>query len=80
MLTSFVIIILSFVHNKKEERRIEMGRDDSKSKGTNKDSLPQTPHKIAPNKVKEEIAEELEELHQLVKKAKGKVPKKDEEI
>lgn len=50
-----------------------MGRDDSSSKGTNKGSLPQTPknQKIAPNKVKEEIAEELDELHQLVEKAKN---------
>lgn len=52
-----------------------MGRDDSKSKGTNKNSLPQTPHKIAPNRVKEEIAEELEELHQLVEKAKRNIDK-----
>lgn len=49
-----------------------MGRDDSKSKGTNKQSLPQTPKnlKIAPNKVREEIADELSELHQLAAKAK----------
>lgn len=51
-----------------------MGRDDSKSKGTNKQSLPQTPKnmKIAPNKVKEEIANELTELHQQAKKEKEK--------
>ena len=51
-----------------------MGRDDSKSKGTNKQSLPQTPKnlKIAPNKVREEIAEELDELHKLVEKRKNK--------
>ena len=50
-----------------------MGRDDSSSKGTNKGSLPQTPKnlKIAPNKVREEIAEELDELHQEVQKAKN---------
>ena len=51
-----------------------MGRDDSKSKGTNKSSLPQTPKnlKIAPNKVREEIAEELSELHQHATKKKNK--------
>lgn len=51
-----------------------MGRDDSKSKGTNKQSLPQTPKnlKIASNKVREEIAEELNELHRLVEKRKLK--------
>jgi hypothetical protein len=50
-----------------------MGRDDSKSKGTNKRSLPQTPKnlKIAPNKVREEISEELNELHRLVEKRKS---------
>lgn len=50
-----------------------MGRDDSKSKGTNKESLPQTPKnlKIAPNKVREEISKELVELHQLVEKGKN---------
>lgn len=55
------------------ERRIRMGRDDSKSKGTNKQSLPQTPKnlKIAPNKVREEIAKEFDELHQQGKKAKN---------
>lgn len=49
-----------------------MGRDDSTSKGTNKGSLPQTPksQKIAPNKMREEIAKELNELHQQVEKAK----------
>lgn len=52
-----------------------MGRDDSKSKGTNKGSLPQTPHKIPPNKVKEEIAKELDELHQLVEKVKNNINK-----
>ena len=54
-----------------------MGRDDSKSKGTNKQSLPQTPKnlKIAPNKIKEEIAEELNELHLLVEKRKKKSTK-----
>ena len=47
-----------------------MGRDDSIGKGTGKQSLPQTPKnlKIAPNKMKEEIAKELDELHQLGKK------------
>ena len=47
-----------------------MGRDDSAGKGTNKGSLPQTPknQKIAPNKMKEEIAKELNELHQLGEK------------
>lgn len=50
-----------------DERRIQMGRDDSIGKGTGKQSLPQTPKnlKIAPNKMKEEIAKELDELHQL---------------
>lgn len=54
-----------------------MGRDDSKSKGTNKQSLPQTPKnlKIAPNKVREEIAKEFAELHQLGKKAKNNTAK-----
>ena len=49
-----------------------MGRDDSSSKGTNKGSLPQTPknQKIAPNKAREEIASEIDELHQLVEKSK----------
>ena len=53
-----------------DERRIQMGRDDSIGKGTGKQSLPQTPKnlKIAPNKMKEEIAKELDELHQLGKK------------
>jgi len=55
-----------------------MGRDDSKSKGTNKRSLPQTPknQKIAPNKVREEIADEINELHQLVEKRKKQNEKK----
>lgn len=50
-----------------------MGRDDSSSKGTNKRSLPQTPknQKIAPNKAREEIANELDGLHQLVEKLKN---------
>lgn len=50
-----------------------MGRDDSSSKGTNKQSLPQTPknEKIAPGKMREEVAQELDELHQLVEKAKS---------
>nr|WP_233549460.1 hypothetical protein [Lysinibacillus yapensis] len=50
-----------------------LGRDDSKSKGTNKQSLPQTPknEKIAPNKMREEAAHELNELHELVEKAKN---------
>jgi len=49
-----------------------MGRDDSKSKGTNKGSLPQTPKnaKIAPGEMREEIAQELNELHELAQKAK----------
>ena len=56
-----------------------MGRDDSSSKGTNKQSLPQTPKnlKIKFNKVKEEIANELNELHQLVEKRKNKRKNKD---
>lgn len=51
-----------------------MGRDDSKSKGTNKQSLPQTPKnlKIPPNKAREEIANELNELHRLVEQRKNK--------
>ena len=50
-----------------------MGRDDSKSKGTNKRSLPQTPknEKIPPNKVREEISKELNELHEQVEKRKN---------
>ena len=49
-----------------------MGRDDSSSKGTNKGSLPQTPknQKIAPNKAREEIAKEIDDLHELVQKSK----------
>lgn len=56
-----------------------MGRDDSSSKGTNKGSLPQTPknQKIAPNKVREEIAEEFSELHQLVEKVINNNSKKN---
>lgn len=52
-----------------------MGRDDSKSKGTNKQSLPQTPKnmKIAPNKAREEIANELNELRRLAEKGKRKM-------
>ncbi|MEK4130733.1 hypothetical protein [Solibacillus sp. FSL W8-0372] len=54
-----------------------MGRDDSTSKGTNKRSLPQTPknEKIAPNKMREEIANELNELHRLVEKGKSNAAK-----
>jgi len=50
-----------------------MGRDDSKSKGTNKQSLPQTPDnlKIAPGEMREEIAQELNELHELAQKGKN---------
>ena len=56
----------------------EMGRDDSTSKGTNKRSLPQTPknEKIAPNKMREEIANELNELHRLAEKGKSNAAKK----
>lgn len=68
-------LFFSHINEELQERRLEMGRDDSKSKGTNKNSLPQTPHKIAPNKVKEEIAQELDELHQLVEKAKSNMNK-----
>ena len=41
-----------------------MGRDDSKSKGTNKQSLPQTPknQKIRPQDIAEEFSKELAEL------------------
>ena len=71
---------MSKCHIKKNqfERRICMGRDDSKSKGTNKESLPQTPknQKIAPNKVREEIANELDELHRLVEERKNNKVKK----
>ena len=58
-----------------------MGRDDSKSKGTNKRSLPQTPknQKIAPNKVTEEFAEELNQLHRLVEKRKNSTGKKNKQ-
>ena len=49
-----------------------MGRDDSAGKGTNKQSLPQTPKnlKIAPNKARGEMANELNELHRLVEQGK----------
>ena len=49
-----------------------MGRDDSAGKGTNKQSLPQTPknQKISPNKAREEMANELNELHRLVEQGK----------
>lgn len=49
-----------------------MGRDDSNSKGTNKGSLPQTPKnlKIPAGQYREEIAQEIDELHQLVEKTK----------
>lgn len=55
-----------------------MGRDDSIGKGTGKQSLPQTPKnlKIAPNKMKEEIAKELNELHQLAEKSRNRAAKK----
>lgn len=45
-----------------------MGRDDKKGKSKNKRSLPQTPknQKIAPNKMREEISRELNELDQFV--------------
>lgn len=50
-----------------------MGRDDSAGKGTNKGSLPQTPknQKVPPNRAREEIAKEIDELHRLVEKAKN---------
>jgi len=50
-----------------------MGRDDSQGKSNNTNSLPQTPKnlKISPNKVHEEFAQELDELEELVKKAKN---------
>lgn len=56
-----------------------MGRDDSAGKGTNKQSLPQTPknQKIAPNKMKEEIAKEFEALHQLAKQPKNNAAKRN---
>ncbi|BDH63725.1 hypothetical protein MTP04_38550 [Lysinibacillus sp. PLM2] len=49
-----------------------MGRDDSQGKSNNTSSLPQTPKnlKIAPDKVHEEFAQELDELDLLVKKSK----------
>ena len=55
-----------------------MGRDDSIGKGTGKQSLPQTPKnlKIAPSKMKEEIAKELDELHQLGGKPINRAAKK----
>lgn len=45
-----------------------MGRDDKKGKSKNKGSLPQTPksQKIAPNKMREEISQELSELDKLI--------------
>ena len=50
-----------------------MGRDDSQGKSNNTRSLPQTPKnlKISPNKVNEEFSQELDELGELVKKAKN---------
>lgn len=56
-----------------------MGRDDSAGKGTNKQSLPQTPknQKIAPNKMKAEIAKEFDELHQFAKKTINNAAKGD---
>lgn len=50
-----------------------MGRDDSQGKSNNTSSLPQTPKelKIPPNKVHEEFSQELDELQELVKKAKS---------
>ncbi|HWL24525.1 MAG TPA: hypothetical protein VNR38_12395 [Ureibacillus sp.] len=55
-----------------------MGRDDSQGKSNNTRSLPQTPKnlKISPNKVHEEFAQELDELEELVKKAKGNTQRK----
>ena len=54
-----------------------MGRDDSQGKSNNTRSLPQTPknQKIAPNKVHEEFSKELDELEQLVNKAKNNTTK-----
>ena len=48
-----------------------MGRDNKQGQSNNKNSLPQTPknQKIAPNKMREEVAQELSELEQLVAKA-----------
>ncbi|SOC39288.1 YfhD family protein [Ureibacillus acetophenoni] len=50
-----------------------MGRDDSQGKSNNTRSLPQTPKnlKISPNKVNEEFSQELDELGELVRKAKN---------
>lgn len=50
-----------------------MGRDDSKSKGTNKQSLPQTPknQKIRPQDIAEEFSKELAELDQKNRKRKN---------
>ena len=54
-----------------------MGRDDSQGKSNNTKSLPQTPKnlKIAPSKVHEEFSQELDELGQLVRKAKNNTQK-----
>lgn len=53
---------------------INLGRDNKQGKSKNKNSLPQTPDqlKIAPNKAKEETAQELMELEKLVAKNKSK--------
>ncbi len=52
----------------------DMGRDNKQGKSKNKGSLPQTPanQKIAPNQAREETAQELLELEQLVAKNKTK--------
>lgn len=54
-----------------------MGRDDSQGKSNNTRSLPQTPKnlKISPNKVNEEFSQELDELGELVRKAKNNTEK-----
>ncbi|MGG0656852.1 YfhD family protein [Rummeliibacillus pycnus] len=51
-----------------------MGRDNKQGKSKNKSSLPQTPknEKIAPQQAKEETAQELLELENLVAKNKKK--------
>lgn len=66
--------LVAILRRNQMERSIRMGRDDSKSKGTNKQSLPQTPKnlKIAPNNAREEIANEIDELHRLVEQRKNK--------
>ena len=51
-----------------------MGRDNKQGQSSNKGSLPQTPknQKIAPNKVREEFAQELADLKKMAFKTPHK--------